>query len=430
MKEGRPHVGFVSTRLAGTDGVSLEAEKWCQTLGGLAYECFFFAGECEAPAERSLVVPEAHFTHPEIEYLTAALFSGPYRASDTSRQVEKLKNHLKQALQDFVLRFDLDLLVVENALSLPVNIPLGLALTELIAETGLPTIAHHHDFSWERKRFAVNAAGDYLRTAFPPNLPSLRHVVINSFGARQLALRTGASAILVPNVMDFDSPPPQPDEGAEDLRRALGISDGHHVLLQPTRVVPRKRIELALELARRLGEPCVLLISHASGDEGPSYQTHLQGYADLIGVTAVFATDVIGPSRVVLPDGRRRFSLADAYALAQLVTYPSTVEGFGNAFLETIYYGRPIVISTYDIFRTDILPKGFRVIGFEDFITDETVERARRVIDNPALGAEMAAHNYELGRRFYSFATLERRLSLLVQDILGAEPGAGAFVSL
>ena len=430
MKEGRPHVGFVSTRLAGTDGVSLEAEKWCQTLGGLAYECFFFAGECEAPAERSLVVPEAHFTHPEFEFLTAALFSGPYRPSETSRQVEKLKNHLKQALQDFVLRFDLDLLVVENALSLPVNIPLGLALTELIAETGLPTIAHHHDFSWERKRFAVNAAGDYLRTAFPPNLPSLRHVVINSFGARQLALRTGASAILVPNVMDFDSPPPQPDEGAEDLRRALGISDGHHVLLQPTRVVPRKRIELALELARRLGEPCVLLISHASGDEGPSYQTHLQGYADLIGVTAVFATDVIGPSRVVLPDGRRRFSLADAYALAQLVTYPSTVEGFGNAFLETIYYGRPIVISTYDIFRTDILPKGFRVIGFEDFITDETVERARRVIDNPALGAEMAAHNYELGRRFYSFATLERRLSLLVQDILGAEPGAGAFVSL
>jgi len=134
MKEGRPHVGFVSTRLAGTDGVSLEAEKWCQTLRGLAYECFFFAGECEAPPERSLVVPEAHFTHPEIEYLTAALFSGPYRPSETSRQVEKLKNHLKQALQDFVLRFDLDLLVAENALSLPVNIPLGLALTELIAE--------------------------------------------------------------------------------------------------------------------------------------------------------------------------------------------------------------------------------------------------------------------------------------------------------
>jgi glycosyltransferase involved in cell wall biosynthesis len=423
-------VGFVSTSLAGTDGVSLEAEKWCSTLGRLGYDCYFFAGECDAPPDRAMVIPQAHFMHPEVEYLTAALFSGPFRSSDISLQVERLKNHLKQALQDFVSRFELDLLVAENVLSLPLNIPLGLALTELIAETGLPTIAHHHDFSWERKRFAVNAAGDYLRAAFPPNLPWLRHVVINSFGARQLALRTGASAILIPNVMDFDSPPPRPDGGADDLRRTLQIADGHHVLLQPTRVVPRKRIELALELARRLGEPCVLLISHASGDEGPSYQTYLQSYAEMIGVTAIFATDIIGPSRTVLPDGRRGFSLGDAYALADLVTYPSTVEGFGNAFLETIYYGRPIVISTYDIFRTDILPKGFRVIGFEDFITDETVERARRVIDNPAMAAEMAAHNYELGRRFYSYATLEHRLSLLVQDILGAEPGAGAFVSL
>ncbi len=115
--------------------------------------------------------------------------------------------------------------------------------------------------------------------------------------------------------------------------------------------------------------------------------------------------------------------------MAQMVTYPSTVEGFGNAFLETIYHRRPIVMSTYEIFRTDIQPKGFRVIGFEDFITDETVAQAREMIDNPSLAQVTADHNYELGRRFYSYRTLERRLSLLLQDILGAEPGAGAFSS-
>lgn len=45
------------------------------------------------------------------------------------------------------------------------------------------------------------------------------------------------------------------------------------------------------------------------------------------------------------------------------------------------------------------------------------------------LAAEIAEHNYELGRRFYSFATLERRLNLLIQDTLGTEPGAGLFTS-
>ena len=61
------------------------------------------------------------------------------------------------------------------------NVPLGLALTNFIVETGIPTIAHHHDFYWERDRFAVNAIGDFLGTAFPPTLPTIQHVTINSF---------------------------------------------------------------------------------------------------------------------------------------------------------------------------------------------------------------------------------------------------------
>jgi glycosyltransferase involved in cell wall biosynthesis len=101
------------------------------------------------------------------------------------------------------------------------------------------------------------------------------------------------------------------------------------------------------------------------------------------------------------------------------VTYPSTVEGFGNAFLEAIYYRRPIVMSTYEIFRRDIEPKGFRVIGFEDFITEETVCQAQAILRDPALAAEMTQHNYELGRRYYSYRILEKSLVVLLNQILG-----------
>jgi hypothetical protein len=50
----------------------------------------------------------------------------------------------------------------------------------------------------------------------------------------------------------------------------------------------------------------------------------------------------------------------------------------------------------------------------------ETVEKARRVIEDQHLAAEMVDHNFELGRRYYSFQMLERRLTLLMQDTLGA----------
>jgi len=415
----KSRIGFVSTRLAGTDGVSLETAKWVKILTGLGHECFFFAGELDWPEERSYVVPEAHFKHPEIRDLNTDLFDDYIRASHTTRRVQELKEHLKAHLYRFLRSFDLEILVVENALSLPMNVPLGLALAELIAETYIPTIGHHHDFYWERRRYSVSAADDYLLAAFPPTLPSIRHVVINSFAARQLALRTGATAMLIPNVLDFDSPPPPPDEYAADLRLELGLAPDEYLLLQPTRIVPRKQIERAIELARRLDVKCALVISHASGDEGATYEAYLREYAELMGVRVLFAADRINHYRGQTSDGRKIFSLADVYQQAALVTYPSTVEGFGNAFLEAIYYRRPLVMNIYEIFKTDIQPKGFQVIGFEDFITDETVQQARAVLLDPTTATEMTAHNYELGRRYYSYRVLESRLVALLSEWLG-----------
>jgi len=416
--EGR-RIGFVSTRLAGTDGVSLETVKWSNILTGLGHECFCFAGESDWPEDRSYIVPQAHFKHPDIQALQTDLFDNYTRSPETSRKIQAINNHLKDHLYRFIRSFDLDLLIVENALSIPMNIPLGTALTELIAETNTPTIAHHHDFAWERGRFKVTAASDYQLGAFPPILSSVHHVVINSYAARQLALRTGVTSMLIPNVMDFDSPPPEPDAYAADLRSALDIGPDEYLLLQPTRVVPRKRIERAIELVRQLDLRCTLVISHSSGDEGTAYEAYLRDYAELMGVQLLFATDVIAHHRGRTPDRRKIYSLADMYQKADLVTYPSTVEGFGNAFLETLYYRRPIVISTYEIYRRDIQPKGFRVIEFGDFITEETIHRARAVLHDPALATEMTEHNYELGRRYYSFRVLENLLIVLMNRFLG-----------
>ena len=131
-----------------------------------------------------------------------------------TRRVNELKEHIKTELYKFARRFEVEILVIENAVTIPLNLPLGLAITEFIAETGYPTIAHHHDFHWERQRFQVNCVGDYLAAAFPPTLPSIRHVVINSLQAQQIASRYGVTSRVIPNVMDFDSPPPAPGDAS------------------------------------------------------------------------------------------------------------------------------------------------------------------------------------------------------------------------
>ena len=407
-------VGFISTRLSGTDGVSQEVRKWVHVLEHLGHECFFFAGESEWPQERSYILPEAHFNYPSIRKLNDDLFDDYIRSVETSHTVETLKNHIKTCLRDFVHRFELNLLVLENVMAIPMNVPLGLALTELIAETSIPTIGHHHDFAWERSRYSVNAADDYLNAAFPATLNSIHHVVINTFAQRQLALRTGASSIVVPNMMDFDTPPPAPDGYADDLREVLDIATDSYFLLQPTRIVPRKRIEQAIGLSKRLNLPNTVVISHGAGDEGIEYVEFLEEYIDLFQVDARFAADLFDGVRGRTSDGGKIYSLADGYQAADIVTYPSTIEGFGNAFLEAIYYKKPIVMSTYEIYRIDIQPKGFKVIEFGDYITEDTVLKTRDLLLNPALSAEMCEINYEIARQHYSFKNLEQLLVAII----------------
>ena len=416
------NIGFVSTRFAGNDGVSLETKKWREVLSNLGYRCFFFGGDCdEADREYSYVVPEAHFQHPDIQEIYQVGFSSPVRPAAITDRIQKNKDHLKQHLYNFTKMFDIHLLIPENALAIPLNIPLGIALTEYIAETSMPVIAHHHDFFWERKRFLVNCVWDYLNMAFPPHLPSIRHVVINSSASNQLSLRTGVSAMLIPNIMDFDHPPPAPDEYTDSMRSELGIVPDEYFFLQPTRVVQRKGIEHAIELINQLDRKARLVISHASGDEGHDYEQRVRNYASLLNVPTNFVTEIIRDQRSILEDGRKVYTLWDAYQCADLVTYPSTIEGFGNAFLEAIYFHKPILVNNYSIFATDIKPKGFRVVEFDGYTTDQTVWFVQRILDDPNLVQEMTEYNYQLARRYYGYAMLERRLQTLMMECFGED---------
>jgi len=405
------NIGFISTRFAGTDGVSLEAEKWARVFEKERFHCFYFAGELDRPAAQSYLIPEAHFQHPEIRSIFNAAFAchaNGVRPRELTNQIHALKECLKDKLYEFIKKFKIQLLIPENALTIPMNIPLGLAITEIISETGIPTIAHHHDFFWERQQFKTNAVWDYLNMAFPPHLPQIRHVVINTSADNQLSLRTGISATIIPNVMDFEHPPEPPDEYADDVREALGVAPDEKLILQPTRVVKRKGIEHAIELVSRLGIKAMLVVSHASGDEGHDYEQRIVDYSHLMKVNTRFVAHIINDQRGTTPNGRKIYTLEDIYHHADFITYPSSIEGFGNAFLEAIYL--PILVNRYSIYTFDIEPKGFKAVEIDGYVTDEAVKETRALLEDEHLRKEMVETNYDLGKKYYSYKVLHEKL--------------------
>jgi glycosyltransferase involved in cell wall biosynthesis len=418
----KKNIGFVSTRFAGNDGVSLEATKWAEVLEASGHECYWFAGELDRDPAKSLLVEEAHFDHDTVRWVQDRAFCTKGRKAVVTDMVHALRSLLKVRLYEFIEKFHIDLLVAQNALTIPMHIALGLALTEVIAETEIPTVAHHHDFYWERVRFSVTAVHDYLQMAFPPNLPNIQHVVINSVAQEELALRTGISSIVIPNVLDFENPPQVDQNNTVSFRREIGLKKGDILLLQPTRIVQRKGIEHAIELVKRLGESRYkLVISHEAGDEGYDYVDWLSEHARDDGVDLRLIATRVGDRQNTKNNDERRYRIWDVYAHADFITYPSLYEGFGNAFLEAIYFPKPLLVNRYGVFVRDIEPQAFDLVVMDGFLTKKIVREVREILESPQRREQMVEHNYRVATRHYSYAVLRKRLNFLMGNFFGIE---------
>jgi glycosyltransferase involved in cell wall biosynthesis len=419
-------IGIVGTRLAGVDGVTFEAAKWETVLHSLGHEVRLCAGELDALRHNARLIPAMHFAYPPAARVTAAAFDAGSDPASVLSEIERLAGQLLPPLRDWLVAYRLEALVVENAWAIPMHLPLGVALRRLVEETGIPTIGHHHDYWWERERFRESVVPEILETAFPPDLPGVRHVSINSLAAAQLRKRRGIDSLVIPNVFDFDQPlPPHTRQVRNRMRRELGMDGAGLLVVQPTRVVPRKGIELAIELVGRLGDrDAVLLITSPAGDEGLEYLVKLELQAARAGVRLQYAADRFEPDHEGIPIGPAH-TLGDAYAAADLITYPSLYEGFGNALIEAIFHGKPVLVNRYPVYVADIAPLGLELIEIDGAITDETVATVRAVLANPARQRRVARRNFEIAQRHLSYKLLRRRLRRLL-DGASPETSAGA----
>ncbi|MEA3446399.1 MAG: glycosyltransferase family 1 protein, partial [Bacteroidota bacterium] len=106
---GREHnVGFIATRLAGTDGVSLETAKWEIIFRNMGFTCYYFAGECDRSPEHSHVVPKAHFKNPEIRKIYRSTFGVQIRKRAVTQKIYAVKTKLKDQLYAFIKKFKID----------------------------------------------------------------------------------------------------------------------------------------------------------------------------------------------------------------------------------------------------------------------------------------------------------------------------------
>ncbi|MHC4812989.1 MAG: glycosyltransferase family 4 protein [Planctomycetota bacterium] len=421
------NIGIIIGRIGDVDGVALETEKWIHVLQRMGHEIFIlsgmFKGQVVAP-ERQTLLPILSFFSPECEWeQNRAFFFPPDDPDELLTTIDENAHRVSTAVFGWVLRNKIDVILTENCTALPCHLSMGLGIMMAVENMHIRVVTHDHDYAWERgDRYdsPFREIKTMVEETFPlQNGPNVRHAVINSAARQELEDRFGILAMVVPNVMDFEQPFGLVDAYNEDLLGEIGFHRDDIALFQITRIVARKGIDVAIELVGRLDDPKIKLVitGSAADDHRKGYYKRLvdrvesQGLRDRVR----FAYRRILSSRGITSSGKKRYSLSDAYARAVACTYFSTYEGFGNAFVEAVLAKRPIFVNNYKpVFWPDIGSKGFECVMLEDNeLTDEAVGRIDEVLRDEKLQTEIAEHNFELGRKHFSYEVLERKLEVL-----------------
>lgn len=330
-------------------GVEVVVGAQARLLGRAGYDVRVLAGRGR-PADLGVPlvrIPLIDTRHRRIAALRSELAAGRV-PTEFPALVAELRRELAAALAG------VDLVVAHNVAAVHFNLALSTALRELAAAGDRAWILWIHDVA-----AVMPGRADELHEGPPWDVvrrpwPGATVVAVSAHRRDQYAAVTGldpAAIAVVPNGIDVAASL-RLHPATQALVDETGLLAAAPILLVPSRLVPRKNIELGLRVTAELAadEPAVRLLVTGALDPhdrtARAYRRLLQGLAAELGVA----------ERVIFVAKRVRGAAAaavvrDLYRLADLLFLPSRDEGFGLPVLEAAVARLPIACTDIPTLR-------------------------------------------------------------------------------
>ncbi len=471
------NVGILHSLIGKNDGVSIVIDQTVSAMVknmGISLGNIYFLAAHTSPrfnAETDDIFWHKNDTHK----LIVKKFSSRAPAG-LDKLIHEKALYAKNVIKDFVDKNEIDLLIAHNT-SHPYNfitsVGLGYYLDEIRSKNIIwpNVLVWWHDSYYERDIFnkanpVIEKYLKYLPGIHVDGIAFINKTQIelgkrwfSNYNGQKLDSFFRERAVVVPNTSEITWDWKEQDWGSDTLiypkqdnyndsffddvgltkeleKRGMALDDAV-ILLQHTRVVPRKRIEIAIQLAFELEKKyldegqkkCVtVLVSGHSGDEEFEYKKYLKNYFKerLIknpdtNVLLLFGENVILSHRDIIVD-KKYYKFAEipsiCAAAGAIGTFFSEVEGYGNNLLEMMSFGLPVVINRYEVYKEEIQQLDFRLPSIDDCLLDENlVNEAYKLLTNFKYRNKIIKHNLEVLNLKLSHDIIAEKLSPLIVNM-------------
>jgi len=444
-------IGICHYRIGQTDGVSLEIIKRKQTLAKMGYKIKLISGARQTGAD--FIIPELEFDRPDILKIKHNAFlkfkdydSGELLIADIHLIAKKIKTQFLKIQAKEKFRY----LFLHNIFTHGRHLAAAKAFYDIASSTNIKIISFNHDFYESYDGLyapKIPEIKKFLKTYVPPKLASIKHVTINSLSQKLLYKKIKIKSTIFPDTFEFNQAPWTKDRYNSDFLKTFNLAENDLIILQGTRIVERKAIELAIDVITELNQRkkeliekklyngktfnktsnIILFFNQPSEPASETYKKILVKKMKRQGVRYLFADNRIKRTRF-MQKNKKTYSLWDAYVYADLISYPSIWEGFGNQFLEAIFAKKPIFMFEYPVFIADIKSEGYKTISLgstyrrdKNFLAtisrkriNNTATKIIRILTNKNTN-EALDKNYRIGKKFHGEKILKKLLKKILK---------------
>lgn len=441
---------FIHFRSGERDGVSLEIEKRRQIFERLGYKTYILTGFDPRSSDDIFLLKELDIKRRISSFLRETFFVEKILDDNLAWLIyhTEEKKIYSQTLK-ILKKLNPDLIFVHNVFSTAYHLPATTGIKKALDCYRLNTVVVCHDFWWEKNIFHKTKY-DFINDILE-NMPFksdfiIRHQVINSFAQKKLLEEKKIKAQKIGDYFDFKEKLPPFDDYLKGLLAELAIKDNDLIVLQATRIVERKAIENAILFCqylqkiikkfssfrffgKRIDEKTrvFLILPNFIEVESVLYFRRLKLFAQERGVNFIWIGDRVGTVRRKT-NGLKIYSFWDFYRLADLITYTSFHEGFGNQLFEAFWAKKLPVIFEYPVYRHDIKKEGYQVISLGDkmyrkngffFVPYQKIKEAAKksveCLKDEKLYQLITEKNYLLAKKYHDVSLLEKDLKMLLE---------------